>query len=68
MIRNYFKMKKNEWKVKAQLYGIITTFIDNQTDVISFLKKMYEALKDVDPDELKDILITKVIELSIDEK
>lgn len=30
MIKNYFTMKKNEWKLKGMVYGIIATFIDNQ--------------------------------------
>ena len=30
MIKNYFTMKKNEWKLKGMVYSIIATFIDNQ--------------------------------------
>lgn len=68
MIRSYLKMKKNEWKIKAQLYDIIVAFIDNQSEVVSLLKKLYEEFKDVSSDELKDLFVTKIIELSNEDK
>ena len=42
----YLKMKRNEWKVKAYLYGMIANVIDNQKDIIAVLEKLYVALKD----------------------
>lgn len=42
----YLKMKRNEWKVKAYLYGMIANVIDNQRDIIAVLEKLYVALKD----------------------
>ena len=38
----YFKMKRNEWKVKAMFYGIIVQIMDNQDeikDMINLVKK-----------------------------
>ena len=63
MIRNYFKMKKSEWKIKAMLYGTIATLIDNQKDVIELLKKLYTALKDVPAEELQKEFISKLAEI-----
>lgn len=63
MIRNYIKMKKNEWKIKATVYGTISALIDNQKDVIELLKKMYIALKDVPAEELQKEFVAKLAEI-----
>ena len=47
----YFKMKRNEWKVKAQLYGLLAYVIDNQKDIIISLEKLFVALKDEVPEK-----------------
>ena len=59
----YFKMKKNEWKVKAFLYGAVAAVLDNQKDVLALLQKMYIALKDVPADELQKEFVTKLAEI-----
>lgn len=59
----YWKMKRNEWKIKAMLYGTIATLFDNQKDVIELLKKMYTALKDVPAEELQKEFISKLAEI-----
>lgn len=59
----YFKMKKNEWKVKAMVYCTIVTLIDNQKDVFNLLQKMYVALKDVPTEELQKEFIAKLAEI-----
>lgn len=59
----YLKMKKNEWKVKAFLYGAIAAVLDNQKDVLALLQKMYIALKDVPADELQKEFVTKLAEI-----
>lgn len=64
----YLKMKKNEWKVKAFLYGTVAALLDNQKDVLELLQKMYIALKDVPADELQKEFITKLTEVIHDEK
>lgn len=63
MIRNYIKMKKNEWKIKATVYGTIATVIDNQKEVLSMLQKLYIALKDVPADDLQKEFIDKLVEI-----
>lgn len=36
----YFKMKRNEWKVKAKLYGFIIAVMDNQAELIAKLTEL----------------------------
>ena len=43
---NYFKMKRNEWKVKARLYEMIVNLMDNQKEITTALENLYAALKD----------------------
>ena len=64
MMREYFRMKKNEWKVKAQVYSAIAVLMDNQKDIADFIKKFYESLKDVPADEFKEMFVTKIVELA----
>lgn len=59
----YFKMKKNEWKVKAMFYGIITALVDNQKDILNLLQKMYIALKDIPAEDLQNEFISKLAEI-----
>ena len=63
MIRNYIKMKKNEWRIKATVYGVIAALIDNQNELLSMLQKLYVALKDVPADELQKEFVSKLAEI-----
>ena len=62
----YFRMKKNEWKVKAMLYGTIAQIIDNQDenkDMINLVKKLYEELKDVPTEDLHKEFVSALAEI-----
>ena len=62
----YFRMKKNEWKVKAMLYGAIAQIMDNQDeikDMINIVKKLYEELKDVPTEDLQKEFISALAEI-----
>ena len=62
----YFRMKRNEWKVKAMLYGTIAQIIDNQDeikDMINLVKRLYEDLKDVSTEDLQKEFIGKLAEI-----
>ena len=62
----YFRMKKNEWKVKAMLYGIIAQIMDNQDeikDMINLVKKLYGELNDVSTDDLQKEFVSKLAEI-----
>lgn len=63
MIINYLKMKKNEWKIKAALYGTIAALMDNQKEILSMLQKLYLALKDVPAEELRKEFTEKLAEI-----
>ncbi len=59
----YFRMKRNEWKVKAQLYGLIISVMNNQKNIIEFIQKLYTSLKNVPTDQLRSELISKIADL-----
>ena len=62
----YFKMKRNEWKVKEIFYGAIVQLMDNQDeikDMINLVKKLYEELKDVPAEDLQKEFIGKLAEI-----
>ena len=62
----YFRMKRNEWKVKAMFYGIIAQIMDDQDeikDMINLVKKLYEELKDVPIEDLQKEFISKLAEI-----
>lgn len=67
MIRNYLRMKKNEWKIKAMIYSTIATLIDGQKEFLELLHKMYVSLKDVPAEELQKEFVTKLAEIVHDE-
>ena len=62
----YIKYKRNEWKVKAMLYGTIAQIMDNQDeikDVIDLVKRLYEELKDVPTEDLQKEFISTLAEI-----
>ena len=62
----YFRMKRNEWKVKAMLYGTIAQIMDNQDeikDMIDLVKRLYEELKDVPTEDLQKEFVSKLAEI-----
>ena len=62
----YFRMKRNEWKVKAMLYGTIAQIMNNQDeikDMINLVKKLYEELKDVPTEDLQKEFVSALAEI-----
>ena len=62
----YIRMKKNERKVKAMIYGIIAQIMDNQDeikDMINLVKKLYEELKDVPTEDLQKEFVSALAEI-----
>ena len=62
----YFEYKKNEWKVKAMLYGTIAQIMDNQDeikDMLDLAKRLYEELKDVPTEDLQKEFVGKLAEI-----
>lgn len=66
MFTYFIKMKFNEWKVKAMLYGTIAQIMDNQDeikDMIDLVKRLYEELKDVPTEDLQKEFVSKLAEI-----
>ena len=62
----YITYKKNEWKVKAMLYGTIIQIMDNQDeikDMIDLVKRLYKELKDVPTEDLQKEFVSKLAEI-----
>ena len=62
----YITYKKNEWKVKAMLYGAIIQIMDNQdeiNDMLDLVKRLYEELKDVPTEDLQKEFISALAEI-----
>lgn len=60
---NYFRMKRNEWRVKAALYGAAATVLRNREEISALLRNLYSALKDVPAEELQEALVSRLAEL-----
>ena len=66
MITYFIRMKRNEWKVKAMLYGTIAQIMDNQDeikDMINLVKRLYEELKDVPTEDLQKEFVSALAEI-----
>ncbi len=63
----YFKMKRNEWKIKAVIYGIIASVMDNQQEIIETVKKIFLSLKDISAEDMQQEFISKITELIYEE-
>ena len=62
----YIKYKKNEWKVKAMLYGTIAQIMDNQDeikDMINLVKRLYEELKDGPTEDLQKEFVSALADI-----
>ena len=66
MLKKYIKYKKNEWTVKAMLYGTIAQIMDNQDeikDMLDLVKRLYEELKDVPTEDLQKEFVSTLAEI-----
>ena len=66
MLKKYITYKKNEWKVKAMLYGTIIQIMDNQDeikDMLDLVKRLYEELKDVPTEDLQKEFVSTLAEI-----
>ena len=59
----YFKMKKNEWKIRNAIYNSILGFIENKKDIVNTAKKLFDSVKGMSGDELRDEFIEKLAEI-----
>ena len=66
MFTYFIKMKKNEWKVKAMLYGTVAQIMDNQDeikDMLDLVKRLYEELKNVPTEDLQKEFVSALAEI-----
>ena len=66
MLKKYITYKRNEWKVKAMLYGTIAQIMDNQDeikDMINLVKRLYEELKDVPTEDLQKEFVSALADI-----
>ena len=68
MIKYLFRKKKAEWKVKALIYETLGSFLDNQKELMDFVRRLYTALKDVPAENLQQELIAKFADIIREEK
>lgn len=59
----YFKMKKTEWKIKNAIYNSILGFMENKQDIVNTAKKLFDSVKDMSGDEIRDVFIGKLAEI-----
>jgi len=67
MLKEYIKMKKNELRIKSAIYDMIVSVMDEQSDIVELVKKLYITLKDVPADELKSEFIVNLARIIHDE-
>lgn len=63
MLREYFRMLKNKWKIKAIFYKTIANVIDNHKDILELAQNLFVSLKDIPADQLRDEFISKLAEI-----
>lgn len=59
----YFKMKRKQWKIKNAVYDGILEFMENKKDIVNTAKKLFEAVKDVPAEDIRDEFIGKLAEI-----
>ncbi len=53
----FFKMKYNEWRVKAALYGIAASFIADKTGRLDTIRELIDSLKGLTGEDLRSEFI-----------
>ncbi|MCM1059622.1 MAG: hypothetical protein NC452_04950 [Eubacterium sp.] len=59
----YFKMKKNEWKIRNAIHDSILGFMENSKDIVNIAKKLFDSVKDMPAEEIRDEFIGKLAEI-----
>ena len=59
----YFQMKKNEWKIKNAIYNSILDFMENKKDIVNIAMKLFDSVKDMSADKIRDEFIGKLAEI-----
>lgn len=59
----YFKMKKNEWKIRNAIYNSILGFMENKKDIVDTAIKLFDSVKDMSAEDIRDEFIGKLAEI-----
>lgn len=63
MLKNYFRMLKNKWKIKAMVYDVAANVIDNHKDILELAQNLFISLKDVPLEQLHEEFIMQLAEI-----
>lgn len=56
-------MKIKQRKIKNAIYDSILLFIDNKKDILSTAKKLFDSVKDIPAEDIRDEFIGKLAEI-----
>lgn len=59
----YFKMKKNQWKIRNAVYNSILGFMKNKKGIVDTAKKLFDSVKDMSAEDIRDEFIGKLAEI-----
>lgn len=59
----YFKMKKEEIKLKLTVYTYLNAAIANSHDIITIATTLFDELKGSSADEIKDLFINSLVKI-----
>lgn len=59
----YFKMKKNEWKIRNAIYNSILGFMENKKEIFNTVMKLFDSAKDMSAEDIRDEFIGKLAEV-----
>ena len=64
---NYFRMKKEEIKLKLTVYTYLNAAIANSHDIITIATTLFDELKGSSADEIKDLFFDSLAKIIHDE-
>lgn len=59
----YFRMKINEWKLKNAIYSGVLGFMNNKKTIFDTLKNLFDSVKGMTGEELRDAFIGRLAEI-----
>lgn len=63
MIRDWYRMKREEIKMKLVIYSYINKFMGNKKEIIETVLNTISAFKDSSPEEIQEKFITALAEI-----
>lgn len=59
----YFKMKRNQWKIRNAIYSNILAVMNNQKEIAGLVKKLLEAFKDSSVEEIREKFVSRLAQI-----